>query len=117
VTEIELQGIALYGFHGVNPEERRDGQPFLFDVWLEVADGTGAADRIDDTVDYRQVVAVVREISDSHKFQLLEALAGAVADALIASFPVEGVRVRVRKPEVRLDPAVDYAAVTVERHR
>jgi 7,8-dihydroneopterin aldolase/epimerase/oxygenase len=117
VTEIELQGIALYGFHGVNREERRDGQPFLFDLWLEVADGTGAADRIDDTVDYREVVAVVREISDGSKFQLLEALASAVADTLIARFPVEGVRVRVRKPEVRLDPAVDYAAVTVERHR
>jgi dihydroneopterin aldolase len=114
---IELAGLELHGHHGVNPEERRDGQLFVFDVWLEVPDGTGASDRIEDTIDYREVAALVREISDGSQFQLLEALAAAVADALIARFPVDAARVRVRKPQVRLDPPVDYSAVTAERRR
>ena len=114
---IELAGLELHGYHGVNPEERRDGQLFVFDVWLEVPDGTGASDRIEDTIDYREVAALVREISDGRKFELLEALAAAVADALLARFPVDAARVRVRKPEVRLDPPVDYSAVTAERRR
>ena len=47
---------------------------------------------------------------------LLEALAGAVADGILARFEsVEHVRVRVRKPDVVLDPPVDHAAVVVER--
>jgi len=117
-TTIELAGLALFGYHGVNPEERRDGQPFVFDVWLEVPDGTGASDRIEDTVDYREAAALVREISDGRAFQLLEALAAAVADELMARFPtIAAARVRVRKPEVRLDPAVEHSAVTVERRR
>jgi 7,8-dihydroneopterin aldolase/epimerase/oxygenase len=117
VTTIELAGIELYGYHGVLEEERRDGQRFVFDVRLEVPDGTGADDRLEGTVDYRRVAALVREISDSRKFQLLEALAAALADAMLDRFPADAVRVRVRKPEVRLDPPVDYSAVTVERRR
>ena len=49
MTTIELVGLELHGYHGVNEDERRDGQPFVFDVWLEVPDGTGASDRIEDT--------------------------------------------------------------------
>ena len=116
-TTIELAGLELYGYHGVNPEERREGQPFVFDVWLEVADGTGASDRIEDTVDYREVAAVVREVSDGRAFRLLEALAATLVDELLARFPVQAARVRVRKPFVRLDPSVEYSAVTVERRR
>jgi len=114
---IELAGLELHGYHGVNTEERRDGQLFVFDVWLEVPDGTGASDRIEDTIDYREVATLVRKISNGRQFQLLEALAAAVADALVARFPVDAARVRVRKPQVRLDPPVDYAAVTAERRR
>jgi 7,8-dihydroneopterin aldolase/epimerase/oxygenase len=114
---IELAGLELYGYHGVNPEERRDGQPFVFDIWLEVPDGTGSSDRIEDTIDYREVAALVREVSDGKQFQLLEALASTLAEALLTRFPVDAARVRVRKPQVRLDPPVDYSAVTAERRR
>jgi len=111
---VELRGIELHGYHGVLEEERRDGQTFLYDVELEVGE-RGANDRIEDAVDYRDVAATVREVND-RQFRLLEALASAVADAIVERFPVERVKVRVRKPEVR--PAgltVEYSAVTVER--
>jgi 7,8-dihydroneopterin aldolase/epimerase/oxygenase len=114
---IELHGLELHGRHGVLDDERREGQRFLFDLWLDVGDEALRSDRIEDAVDYRDVVAVVREISDGRAFHLLEALAGAVADAVLSRFPVERVRVRVRKPDVRLDAPVDYAAVSVERTR
>jgi dihydroneopterin aldolase len=111
---VELASLELHGFHGVNPEERRDGQRFLFDVWLEVGDA-GLSDRIEDAVDYREVAAIVREVSDGTKFHLLEALAAAVAEALVERFPVEWARVRVRKPDVSLP--VEHSAVTTERRR
>jgi len=117
MTTIELVGLELHGYHGVNEDERRDGQPFVFDVWLEVPDGTGASDRIEDTVDYREVAALVREVSDGRKFQLLEALAATLAETLLARFPADVARVRVSKPQVKLDPPVEHSAVTVERRR
>ena len=77
----------------------------------------GASDRIEDAIDYRDVVASVLEVSDGRAYHLLEALASALADTLLASFPVKRVRVRVRKPDVVLPRPVDHAAVVVERSR
>jgi dihydroneopterin aldolase len=114
MTTIELAGLEVFGFHGVNEDERRDGQRFLYDVELDVGEA-GSSDRIEDAVDYREIAACVREVSERRSFHLLEALAAAVADALLDRFPVARVRVRVRKPEVRLP--VEHAAATVERSR
>jgi dihydroneopterin aldolase len=111
---IELAGVELRGFHGVDEAERRDGQRFLFDLWLDVPDAAARSDRIEDAVDYREVVATVAEVSDGHAYQLLEALATTVAEALLARFPIERVRVRVRKPDVVLDAPVEWSAVSCE---
>ncbi len=62
-------------------------------------------------------MACVHAVSDGRRFNLIEALAAAVADALLEQFRVTRVRVRVRKPDVRLDAPVAYAAATVERAR
>ncbi len=112
MIEVELFGLEVFGHHGVDEHERRDGQPFLFDVRMEVPDGA-LRDRIEDAVDYRQVAAVVREVSEERAYNLLEALAAAVADAIMERFAVERVSVRVRKPRVEL-PA-EYTAATVVR--
>ena len=111
---IELDGVLLHGFHGALDWERERGQNFLFDIELEVGDA-GSSDRLEDAVDYRDVAACVKEVSNGHAYQLLEALAAAVADELVARFPVERVSVRVRKPDVVLDPPVTFAAVRVTR--
>ena len=111
---IELAGLELQGRHGVLEEERREGQRFLFDLWLDVPADAARSDRIEDAVDYREVVATVRAVSDGQAFALLEALATAVAEALLARFPLTRVRVCVRKPDVRLAAPVDYAAVSCE---
>ena len=114
VTTIELRGLELHGYHGALDEEASEGQRFLFDIWLGGRPAR-SGDRIEDAVDYREVAGCVREVSDATRFQLLESLAAAVADALLARFPARMARVAVRKPEVRLDPPVEHAAVTVER--
>jgi 7,8-dihydroneopterin aldolase/epimerase/oxygenase len=109
---VELRGLRVFGHHGVYEQERRDGQTFLFDLDLGVGD-RGASDRLDEAVDYTKVAAAVRELSDGRRFDLLEALATAVADMLYERFHLERVRVRVRKHPGDLD--VDWSAVTVER--
>ena len=110
---VELEGLEVFGRHGVLDEERRDGQTFLYDVRLKLG-GAPPSDRVEDTVDYRDIAACVREVSDGRQFNLIEALAAAVADALAERFPAERVRVRVRKPSPPGVPAA-YAAATVER--
>jgi dihydroneopterin aldolase len=118
---IELHAIELFGFHGVLEEERERGQRFLVDVELDVDSQTAAtvaaSDRIEDALDYRDVVEAVCEVSDARAYRLLEAFAAALAQTLVDRFPVVRVRVRVRKPDVELTRPVEHAAVVVELRR
>jgi dihydroneopterin aldolase len=110
-VKVELHGLEVFGYHGVLPEEQRDGQPFWFDVSLEVGE-RGASDRIDDAVDYRLVADAVREVS-ANRFDLLEALATTTANVLYGRFRPERLVLRVRKRPAGLP--VEHSAVTVER--
>jgi 7,8-dihydroneopterin aldolase/epimerase/oxygenase len=110
-VRIELTGIELHGFHGVLEGERSEGQRFRFDLVVEADEPP--ADDIDATIDYRDLVACVREVSDGTHFQLLETLAAALADELKRRFPVERVQVRVGKPELELEGG--GASISVER--
>ena len=70
---VEIHGLELFGRHGVGEQERRDGQTFLVDVTLHVQEP--AEDSVQATVDYRRARDVVRSVSDSRSFQLLETFA------------------------------------------
>ena len=98
---IEIYGLEVFGYHGVLPEERETGQRFLFDVTLGAHDAGVRSDKLSDTIDYTEVVACIRGISNGKRFNLIEALAAEVAESLLARFDVSRIRVRVRKPEVR----------------
>lgn len=111
---VEVRDLRVFGRHGVHDEERERGQDFLFDVELEVGE-RGTSDRIEDAVDYVEVARVVQTVSDGEQFNLLEALASAVADELERRFAPERVRVRVRKPEVRPAGLEGTVAATVTR--
>jgi dihydroneopterin aldolase len=109
---VEIHGLEVVGRHGVGEAERRDGQPFLFDVTLEVAEPT--EDAIDSTVDYRAVRDTIRKLSDARSYKLLESLAAAAAEAIVAGFAVDSVTVRVRKPGVAW---AEWTAATASRSR
>lgn len=114
---IEIESLELLGFHGALDEEKREGQRFLFDVQIVAHDAGVRSDQLADTVDYVKVIDCIRRVSEAERFNLIEALAAAVADRLLETFPISRVRVRVRKPEVRLEAPVEWTAASVERRR
>lgn len=107
---VEVHGLELFGRHGANDDERRDGQTFLFDVTLEISEP--AADSLDATIDYRLVRDIVRRVSDAESYALLESLAAATADAISRELATRKVRVRVRKPGIAW---AEWTGVTCER--
>ena len=108
--KLEIVGLELFGFHGVLPEEEV-GQTFWYDVSMEVGD-RGTNDVIEDAVDYREVANLVREVNAT-RFNLIEALSSAVADAVYERFRPERVVVRVRKRPAAMP--VECTAATAER--
>jgi len=114
MTTVEVRGLRVFGRHGDHDEEREQGQDFVYDVELEVGE-RGSSDRLEDAVDYVEVARTVQAVSDAGAFQLLEALAGAVADELERRFRPERLRVRVTKPAVRPAGLEGTVGVTVAR--
>jgi dihydroneopterin aldolase len=111
---VELRGLRVFGRHGVRDHEKHDGQDFLFDVDLAVGE-RGVSDRLEDAVDYSTVARVVKELSDAWSYDLLEALATAIADELLLRFGAEHVLVRVTKPDVRPGGLEGTAGVSVSK--
>lgn len=113
---IELRGLRVLAYCGVLPEEQARRQPFSFDLDLE-ADlaAAGRSDDLADTVDYGEVCARVEHLVTAGRFALLEHLAQAVADEVLALPGASAVTVRVTK----LRPPVpqDLASSGVRIHR
>lgn len=117
---ILLEGMVLAGRHGVLPAEREHGQRFVVDVDLRVdVEAAAATDDLGLTVDYRAVHHAVRAIVEGEPVDLLETLAVRTAHAILAlDRRIEGVGVRVAKPDVTLgDTELSGSAVSVFRHR
>ena len=97
---VEVRELRVFGRHGVHEEERERGQDFVFDVELDVGE-RGTSDDLAEAVDYREVARIVQGVNDTRSYDLIEALATAVADALHERFAPAAVRVRVTKPAVK----------------
>ena len=117
MDRIELRGMSFQGRHGVGSAEREHPQEFQVDVELE-ADlaAASASDHIADTIDYRQVRAAAKEVIEGPSRSLLESLAGAIAQRVLALPRVEAVSVRVTKWPASMQP-LDGAAVYIRRTR
>ena len=104
---IRLRGLRVLGTHGVLSEERTRAQPFEVDLDLAVDLGPAVtSDRLADTVDYGEVATTVAAVVSGPSFELLESLAGAVAEAALASdLRITAVTVHLRKlrPPLALD--------------
>lgn len=120
VDTIELRGLTFYGYHGAFAEEQRLGQRFVVDVRLGL--DLAEAGRLDDltrTVDYGKVAGTVRSIVEGPPFRLIEALAEALAGAILADHPpVQEIVVRVEKPSAPVAAAPSgLVAVEIRRRR
>jgi dihydroneopterin aldolase len=118
--EVFLEGLRFYAYHGVNPEERVQGQRFVVDIHLATdLRAAGLSDDLTQTVNYSAVYKRVRAIVEGPPRDLIEAVAEETASALLAEFPlITAATVTVRKPEVALKGAMlDAAGVRIHRKR
>lgn len=117
---ILLEGMTFFGHHGVLPAERELGQRFVVDVEMRVdLRLAGLSDDLSQTVDYGAVHALAKEITEGEPLNLIEAVAERIATAILQDHPmVETIRVRVAKPDVRLeDTVLSGSAVEILRDR
>jgi dihydroneopterin aldolase len=118
---LSLIGMRFDGRHGVLPEEKVTPQPFEVDVVLHADLSRPAeSDALADTIDYSALFDRVRDIVEGPSVDLIEALAGRIAQEVLkatASGSVSAVEVRVRKPEAPIDGAFETVEAAILRRR
>lgn len=117
MDRIALEGMVFSGRHGVRPAEREQPQEFKVDVKVD-ADlaAPGRSDRVEDTVDYRQIYAIVKAVVEGESAKLIETLAQRIAERVLELERVVTVSVRVAKRPQSMRP-IDAAAVKIRRTR
>lgn len=119
MDKIIIKGLKLFAYHGVNPEEKRDGQNFIVDITSKVGLlKAGKSDELCDTVSYAKILKTARAAFCENKYDLIEAAAQSVADAVLNEYQdVKEVTVLVKKPEAPIKANFDYVAVEITRAR
>lgn len=113
---IIIEGIEVFAYHGVLPEERSQGQVFMIDVRLELSSPV-EDDALGSTIDYARVARDVTALATGSSYDLIETLAGVIADGLLADAKVRRAVVTVRKPQAPMPVKVGCVGVTVTRER
>lgn len=113
---IRLSGLRVRGHHGVLPAERRDGQDFVVDVALELdLRPAAASDDLAATVDYGALAEWLAAVVAGEPVDLLETLAGRLADVCLQSPLVRSAEVTVHKPQAPIGVRFGDVSVTVVR--
>jgi dihydroneopterin aldolase len=117
MDRIVLEGMTFSGRHGVRPAERASAQDFKVDVEVETdLVQSGKTDRVEDSVDYRLLRSIAKEVIEGEPVSLIETLAGRIADRVLLLPKVDAVSVRVAKQPASMRP-IDSAAVHIKRTR
>lgn len=113
---ITLTGLTVRGHHGVFDFEKRDGQDFVVDVvvWLDLSSAV-ATDDLADTVHYGELAALAADVVAGPPKDLIEAVAGEIADRIMDRYPVHAAEVTIHKPSAPIPLDFRDVAVTIRR--
>lgn len=119
MDKIIIKGLKIYAFHGVNKEEKDQGQNFIVDAVLYVdLSKAGNTDKVSDTVSYAKVTKTIIKTVNEKSYDLLEKVATRIIQQIFDEFlSVKKVDVTVKKPEAPINADFDYMAVNICKDR
>jgi len=116
LDRLTLRGMKFYSHSGIRSFEKDVGQLFEIDLdcYLDLSRAS-KSDRISDTINYPKLFQTVKEVMETSSYNLMERLAGEIANKVLQNFPVMQIKVRCRKPRVPVKGFIDYAEVEIAR--
>ena len=117
--QIIVKGLRVFGYHGVNAEEKRDGQWFNINIIAETdLSAAAASDNLDDTVSYAKILKRAAAILSQERYDLLEAAAMRVICVLLEDFPaLQRITVCLQKPQAPIHAEFSWVGVELSRSR
>lgn len=116
---IHLKGMRFFSHVGFFTEEKKNGQWFELDVDLFFHRPLTATttDNLHESISYADVYDTVKTIVEPASYDLIEKLAGRVADVILATYWCNSVKVTVKKPDAPIDGSFQYMGVSITRTR
>lgn len=114
MTEIFVQGLHFFGFHGVHEFERANGNDFLIDVHVWVNETTQLNDSISSTFDYSLVSGIVERVNSEANFLTIERLARRIAEETLVSSQVLRVAICLKKLNPPMAGEIDCVGVKLQ---
>ena len=115
---IRLKNLQFYGFHGVDKSEKHLGGRFEVDVEMQLSLTKSCdSDDLNDTVNYERIYKTVNTCVSKDKFYLIEALASSIAKDILINYPINSIKVRVRKPHAPVKGVLDTVEVELNRSK
>ncbi|HZK20674.1 MAG TPA: dihydroneopterin aldolase [Oscillospiraceae bacterium] len=117
--KIIIKELELFAYHGVNPEEKENGQRFILDIVASSnLQKACLTDNLDFTTSYAKMIKTASAVFLEGKDDLIERAAYKVAEALLREYPkLEDVKVTVKKPDAPIKAVFGYAAVEIKKER
>jgi dihydroneopterin aldolase/2-amino-4-hydroxy-6-hydroxymethyldihydropteridine diphosphokinase len=118
--KIIIKNLRLFGYHGINEKEKINGQEFLFNIviYLNKSNFNRTdlnSDDIKNTVNYSEVISLVKKINNENKFNLLETFSQVLADTILSNCPaVLKVKVKIEKTSPPIKEKLDSVGVEFE---
>jgi dihydroneopterin aldolase len=112
---VRIEQIEVLAHIGVPDDERSQPQRLTISVafWPRLS-AVELNDDLTRAVNYADVCAEVRSLVQERRDRLIETLADALANHLLATFPIDRIVVEIRK---YILPQVEFVSVTVTRER
>jgi len=119
MDHIILKGLVFRGRHGVFEYEKEHHQKFIINgiLFLDLKKA-GRSDAISHTLDYKQAHDHIKKIVTGESYNLIEALAEAIAESLFKAFELlQKIELEIQKPEASINGEFDYFGVKIFRTR
>ena len=115
--EIRIDGLEVFAYHGVYPEEKENGQTFVVNAVLYTdIRRAGARDDLDCTTNYGEVCGFITEWMQENTYRLLEAVAEKLSKAILLKYIlVVAVDLEIKKPQAPIPLPVECVSVKIHR--
>ena len=119
MDKVIIKGLEIFAYHGVNSEEKENGQKFILDIEAEAdLSKPCRTDNVNDTISYSAMRKTVTAAFCAEKYDLIERAAEVTARALLENYEmIQRVTIRLKKPDAPMNAVFEYAAVEITRSR
>ena len=110
-----VKNLKIFAYHGVNDEEKINGQNFLIDAEIFTDKLRGyESDQLENVLNCSKIIKEITAFFKKQSYNLIEKAAESTAKHLIQTFrQINEITLTIKKPEAPISADFDYFAVKI----